>query len=138
MVALSQPGDPGPARRRHGHGRRRLGGGRRRRHPALGWERLESEHCPLINLSQPALTQHACRVYGSLCTPHDLWGFTCYGHGLAIGDILMLPAQGAYVQTLAQRFIKPVCQTVYLDSEGVMNRIQAAETLADRYPHLDP
>ena len=104
----------------------------------LGWERLESEHCPLINLSQPALSQHPCRVYGSLCTPHDLWGFTCYGRGLAVGDVLLLPAQGAYVQTLAQRFIKPVCQTVYLDSDGAVSRVQATETLADRYPQLNP
>ena len=100
----------------------------------LGWERLETEHCPLINLSHPAPTQKSCRIYGSLCTPHDLWGYTCYGHTLQAGDILLLPAQGSYVQTLAQRFIKPICQTVFMDAGGHLHRAEAAETFADRYP----
>jgi diaminopimelate decarboxylase len=102
----------------------------------LGWERLEGEHCPLINLSQPSLVQKPCRVYGSLCTPHDLWGYACYGEGLNPGDLLLLPAQGAYVQTLAQRFIKPLCQTVALDVQGEMRQVAPPETLADRYPQL--
>ncbi len=102
----------------------------------LGWERLEGEHTPLINLSHPSLYQKPCRVYGSLCTPHDLWGYACYGEGLNPGDILMLPAQGAYVQTLAQRFIKPLCQTVALDLAGEMRQVAPHETLADRYPQL--
>ncbi len=102
----------------------------------LGWERLESEHCPLINLSHPSTQQRRCRVYGSLCTPHDLWGYAYYGTHLAVGDILLLPAQGSYVQTLAQRFIKPVCQTVYWSTDGQLERVEAAETLADRYPSL--
>lgn len=102
----------------------------------LGWERLEGEHCPLVNLSQPALSQRPCRVYGSLCTPHDLWGFAYYGSAIRPGDILMLPAQGAYVQTLAQRFIKPLCQTVVLDPAGAFHRAEPAETFAARYPQL--
>ena len=102
----------------------------------LGWERLESEHCPLINLTHPAHTQRAARVYGSLCTPHDLWGYAYYGSELQEGDVLMLPAQGSYVQTLAQRFIKPICQTIVLDEEGDLHRVMAEETLQDRYPQL--
>lgn len=102
----------------------------------LGWERLESEHCPLINLSRPASSQVRCRVYGSLCTPHDLWGFACYGSGIEVGDLLILPAQGSYVQTLAQRFIKPICQTVVLEPGGTTTRAQAAETFLDRYPEF--
>lgn len=102
----------------------------------LGWERLEGEHTPLINLTHPSLYQKPCRVYGSLCTPHDLWGYACYGESLNPGDILMLPAQGAYVQTLAQRFIKPLCQTVALDASGELRLASPAETLRDRYPEL--
>lgn len=102
----------------------------------LGWERLEAEHCPLINLSRPGLEQQRCRVYGSLCTPHDLWGYTYYGTSLAIGDLLFLPAQGAYVQTLAQRFIKPICQTVVADADGALRLAEPAETFTDRYPRL--
>jgi diaminopimelate decarboxylase len=102
----------------------------------LGWERLELEHCPLVNLTRPAVAQRRCRVYGSLCTPHDLWGYAYYGTDLLVGDVLMLPAQGAYVQTLAQRFIKPICQTVALAADGALRRVEPAETLADRYPGL--
>ena len=104
----------------------------------LGWERLESEHCPLINLSRPSREQIRINVYGSLCTPHDIWGYTCYASHLAPGDILMLSAQGSYVQTLAQRFIKPICQTLLMDANGVVTRVEPAETLADRYPSLAP
>ena len=100
----------------------------------LGWEKLESEHCPLINLTNPATTQQKVRVYGSLCTPHDLWGFTCYAEKMEIGDILILPAQGSYVQTLAQRFIKPICQTLWCDADGETTRITQAEQFEDRYP----
>ncbi len=102
----------------------------------LGWERLESEHCPLINLSHPAPQQRRCRVYGSLCTPHDLWGYAYYGTQLEVGEILLLPTQGSYVQTLAQRFIKPICQTVYWHEDGRHEQVEKAETLADRYPTL--
>ena len=104
----------------------------------LGWERLESEHCPLINLTHPAQTQKRIRVYGSLCTPHDVWGFACYADRVEVGDVLLLPAQGSYVQTLAQRFIKPVCQTVWRDAKGKTDRVAEAETLEDRYPQLPP
>jgi diaminopimelate decarboxylase len=102
----------------------------------LGWERLELEHCPLINLTRPASTPRPGKVYGSLCTPHDLWGFTCYGADLQVGDILMLPAQGAYVQTLAQRFIKPLCQTVVMAADGTLSRARPAEAFGERYPEL--
>ena len=103
----------------------------------LGWERLETEHCPLINLSHPARTQQRCRIYGSLCTPHDLWGYAYYGTHLEVGDILLLPTQGSYVQTLAQRFIKPICQTVYLSEKGVIKQVERTEMLSDRYPSLE-
>ncbi len=102
----------------------------------LGWERLEAEHCPLINLSRPAETQRRTSVYGSLCTPHDLWGYTCYASDIREGDVLVVPAQGAYVQTLAQRFIKPICQTIGLNSQGDLRRINEEESVDDRYPEL--
>jgi diaminopimelate decarboxylase len=102
----------------------------------LGWEKLESEHCPLINLTNPSKTQRKMRVYGSLCTPHDLWGFTCYAEKMEIDDILILPAQGSYVQTLSQRFIKPVCQTLYHDTDGETTRVTQTEQFEDRYPEF--
>ncbi|MDA0709034.1 MAG: alanine racemase [bacterium] len=102
----------------------------------LGWEKLEAEHCPLINLTHPARTQRKIRVYGSLCTPHDLWGFTCYAEKMEIGDVLILPAQGSYVQTLSQRFIKPVCQTLWWDTQGETRQVSPEERFEDRYPEF--
>ena len=104
----------------------------------LGWERLELEHTPLINLTRPSAKQIRFTVYGSLCTPHDLWGYTCYAEDIRPGDILITPAHGSYVQTLAQRFIKPVCQTILLETDGSTSLVAAAETARDRYPELFP
>ncbi len=102
----------------------------------LGWERLELEHVPLINLSRPGLQQCRCRVYGSLCTPHDLWGYSCYGGSPAVGDVLLLPHQGAYVQTLAQRFIKPLARTVLWAEDGQFAEVEPQEAWTARYPAL--
>lgn len=103
----------------------------------LGWERLEEEHVPLVNLTRPAIRPRLGRVYGSLCTPHDLWGYSCYGRDLRVGDILALPAQGAYVQTLSQRFIKPLARSVIARRDGRLEQVQAEERFADRYPSGD-
>lgn len=104
----------------------------------LGWERLEEEHVPLINLTRPSPSQRLGRVYGSLCTPHDLWGYACYGADLRVGDILALPAQGSYVQTLQQAFIKPVAATVLQRTSGVLECVRPAETFGHRYPEFSP
>ncbi len=102
----------------------------------LGWERLEDEHVPLINLTRPATTQRPGRVYGSLCTPHDVWGYTCYAEDLQVGDILALPAQGSYVQTLQQAFIKPIARTVVEQLNGDLVQVAEEECFASRYPEL--
>ena len=75
---------------------------------AVGWERFEHAYFPVINLSRPGTKQHACHVMGSLCTPHDYWGYTYHGDGIEEGDVLLIPAQGAYTYSLRQRFIKPL------------------------------
>ena len=79
---------------------------------AIGWERFESDYFPVINLSRPSLTEHACYVMGSLCTPHDLWGYGYCGEGIEEGDILLVPTQGAYTYSLRQDFIKPLPKAV--------------------------
>ena len=81
---------------------------------ALGWERLESDYFPVINLSRPSLTERACYVLGSLCTPHDVWGYAYHGDDIQIGDVLLIPTQGAYTWSLRQHFIKPLPKTVVL------------------------
>lgn len=75
---------------------------------AIGWERFESDYFPVLNLSRPALVEKPCHILGSLCTPHDVWGYAYWGEGIESGDILMIPTQGAYTYSLRQHFIKPL------------------------------
>lgn len=81
---------------------------------AIGWERFEVDYCPVINLSRPALSERSCLIVGSLCTPHDLWGDAYWGADIQVGDVLMIPNQGAYTYSLRQNFIKPVPGVVTL------------------------
>lgn len=73
---------------------------------ALGWERFESDYFPVLNLSCPSMTEKPCMILGSLCTPHDVWGYAYWGETIKEGDILMIPTQGAYTYSLRQQFIK--------------------------------
>jgi diaminopimelate decarboxylase len=51
-------------------------------------------------------------VLGSLCTPHDVWGYGYFGEDIQIGDVLLIPCQGAYTYSLRQHFIKPIPKVV--------------------------
>jgi diaminopimelate decarboxylase len=82
----------------------------------VGWERFETDYFPVINLSNPSLVERNCFVFGSLCTPHDVWGYNYFGNGIKPGDILMIPSQGAYTYSLRQSFIKPLAQVFPLES----------------------
>jgi len=75
---------------------------------AVGWERFETDYCPVLNLTRPALDERPCYILGSLCTPHDVWGFAYWGAAIHAGDTLMIPNQGAYTYSLRQQFIKPL------------------------------
>jgi diaminopimelate decarboxylase len=81
---------------------------------AVGWERFESDYFPVLNLSRPALYEQSCDILGSLCTPHDVWGYNYFGEDIRIGDVLMIPTQGAYTYSLRQNFIKPLPEVVIL------------------------
>lgn len=85
---------------------------------AVGWERFESDYFPIINLTRPGLREQECLVAGSLCTPHDLWGYSYFGESINEGDILLVPNQGAYTYSLRQEFIKPVPKCVSLNDTG--------------------
>lgn len=80
----------------------------------VGWERYEHDYFPVINLSRPSLREKACVICGSLCTPHDIWGFHYFGEDIQPGDILLIPDQGAYTYSLRQQFIKPLPGEAYL------------------------
>jgi diaminopimelate decarboxylase len=75
---------------------------------AVGWERFETDYFPILNLTRPAMDEKPCHVLGSLCTPHDVWGYAYWGADIEPGDILMIPNQGAYTYSLRQNFIKPL------------------------------
>jgi len=83
---------------------------------AVGGERFEVDYFPLINLSRPALIERDCYVLGSLCTPHDVWGYSYYGVDIQRGDVLLIPTQGAYTYSLRQHFIKPLPDVALLSS----------------------
>jgi diaminopimelate decarboxylase len=74
----------------------------------VGWERFESDYFPILNLTRPSLHEKPCHILGSLCTPHDVWGYMYFGEDIQAGDILMIPTQGAYTYSLKQNFIKPL------------------------------
>ena len=81
---------------------------------AIGWERFETDYFPVLNLTSPSLDERACNILGSLCTPHDVWGYTYWGDSIKDGDILMIPSQGAYTYSLRQNFIKPLPSVLVL------------------------
>jgi diaminopimelate decarboxylase len=85
----------------------------------VGWERYESDYVPVINLSKPSLVERPCMLFGSLCTPHDVWGYGYFGDGIEPGDTLLVPGQGAYTYSLRQSFIKPLAKVVSLDPPGL-------------------
>ncbi len=74
----------------------------------VGWERFETDYFPILNLTRPSLHEKPCLILGSLCTPHDIWGYMYFGKDIQPGDILMIPTQGAYTYSLKQNFIKPL------------------------------
>ncbi|MBI3619722.1 alanine racemase [Candidatus Roizmanbacteria bacterium] len=74
----------------------------------VGWEKFEEDYAPVVNLTHPSPREKKQLTYGSLCTPHDIWGFFCFAKKVAVGDILVIPNQGAYVYTFAQNFIKEI------------------------------
>ncbi|MBN2457070.1 MAG: hypothetical protein JXB29_11145 [Sedimentisphaerales bacterium] len=84
---------------------------------AIGWERFETDYFPVINLSRPETIEHKCSVLGSLCTPHDVWGYSYWGTDIQPGDVLMIPTQGAYTYSLRQEFIKPLPAVVMLEKK---------------------
>lgn len=89
----------------------------------VGWERYESDYFPIINLSSPDALENICYIFGSLCTPHDVWGYGYHGREINVGDVLLVPDQGAYTYSLRQQFIKPVPDLVVLQEDGLTTEI---------------
>jgi len=85
----------------------------------LGWERPLSEFIPIINLTRPSLKERPLRIFGSLCTPLDIWGSSIFGEGAFPGDILLVPNQGAYTYSLRQSFIKPIARVIHYNGSSL-------------------
>lgn len=92
----------------------------------LGWERPLSEFIPVINLTRPSFKEHSMAIFGSLCTPLDVWGTTVFGQGIERGDILLVPEQGAYTYSLRQSFIKPRARVIRYDGK-VLEEVEKEE-----------
>lgn len=77
----------------------------------VGYERYQYYSCvPLFNLTRWNPSQeHRVLVYGSLCTPNDLWGYYVYGEEPQVGDVLVFAYQGDYTYTYSQpNFIRNI------------------------------
>lgn len=86
----------------------------------LGWERPLHEFVPVLNLSRPSHNEMRVRIFGSLCTPLDIWGMSIFGRDVLEGDIILIPDQGAYTYSLRQSFIKPKARVVQYDGRSLM------------------
>ncbi len=81
---------------------------------ATGWEFGQHFYMPIINLTHPDTKEKEMRIYGSLCTPRDFWGYYIFAKKIQTGDTIVIPNQGAYKFTLAQTFIKEIPPTVII------------------------
>ena len=76
----------------------------------IGWEKYQFfNYVPLFNLTQfNPEKENPFLLYGSLCTPDDIWGYYLYGDTPKEDDLILMPYQGAYTYTLAQEFIRDI------------------------------
>lgn len=82
----------------------------------VGWEKFQSYwYAPLFNLTHFAPDHETSfLLYGSLCTPDDIWGYYLHTATIEEGDVILLPCQGAYTYTFAQEFIREIPPVVEL------------------------
>ncbi|MGV8140955.1 MAG: diaminopimelate decarboxylase family protein [Candidatus Woesearchaeota archaeon] len=98
----------------------------------IGGHDTESTFFPIINISNPSSKLNDSIVYGPLCDPHDLWGYSYFGERAKIGDVLVVMHQGAYTYATAWKFIKPIAKYVSLYKDKI-SIVKDQETFNDRY-----
>ena len=59
---------------------------------------VETDYFPVVNLTRPALEEKPCHILGSLCTPHDVWGYAYWGDDI-------LPGEAWRVENLRRRVL---------------------------------
>ncbi|MCU0284890.1 MAG: hypothetical protein MUF15_00700 [Acidobacteria bacterium] len=92
----------------------------------------EYSFAPVINITRPAVQIQRQLIYGALCDPADLWGYSYYGEKVAKGDILAVLNQGAYTFCTAWRFIKPIPPYIAF-SGNHLTVARKSERFKDRY-----
>ena len=94
----------------------------------------EYAFAPVINLTRPSTRWRRQVIFGPLCDPGDLWGYSYYGEDLRQGDILAVLHQGAYTFSTAWRFIKPIPPYIAFSGSGTHFIIaREKEKFKDRY-----
>jgi diaminopimelate decarboxylase len=93
----------------------------------------EGYYAPIVNLSNYSLSWQKKIIYGPLCDPYDLWGYSYYGKKIRKGDILAIIDQGAYTFSCAWRFVKPIEQYIVRRKNGNLCIANYRETFKDRY-----
>jgi len=74
----------------------------------VGWEKYLHIYCPVVNLTRPDCRELQVRIGGSLCDCEDIWGMRCHASAIEVGDVLVVPFQGAYTWCVAQSFIRDI------------------------------
>ena len=99
----------------------------------LGDYRFNEYAFPIIvNVSRPSHKFNRKIIYGSLCDPSDIWGYSYFGDSLRKGDVLAILHQGAYTFSCSWRFIKPTPPYVVLSKEE-LSLGKKQEAFYDRY-----
>ncbi len=91
------------------------------------------EFVPIMNVSRPSFDFKRVRIYGSLCDPTDIFGYSYFGDRCRIGDLLVILNLGAYTFSWSRRFIKPIAPYIVLNSKKNMVVAKKIETFEDRY-----
>lgn len=93
----------------------------------------EYSFAPIVNLNVPSLILSKKTIYGPLCHPSDLWGYSFFGKNIKKGDIIAVLNQGDYTFSYASRFIKPAAQYIILTEENKFVVGKEKEKFEERY-----
>ncbi|MBI2129878.1 hypothetical protein HYU07_06630 [Candidatus Woesearchaeota archaeon] len=93
----------------------------------------EYSFAPLVNLNAPSLILSKKTIYGPLCHPSDLWGYSFFGEDIKKGDIIAVLNQGDYVFSYASRFIKPTAPYIILTEKNKFVVGKEKEKFEERY-----
>lgn len=102
----------------------------------LGGAPFSFDYVPVINLSNPSLTEQKIKIYGSLCDPDDHFGYYCFGKNFKIGDVLIVMNQGSYSYSTTWRWQRPTAAYVAMNLNSKSKRLKLVkkeETFSERY-----